>query len=176
MRTIITTISVIFFINLSIAQQEVPEWFTQNMEKSIGTWITNNDVYKNQNEPFDQYEMEWVWGVGKQSITGKLYGIIAGKRQGLFWEFRQYWDVKKHQAMVVQYGGDGTIGIGAMIMKKGQVFELTQAFVSTKGETTIHGHRSTFEKSKLITTSYNISEKGKWKKDRTYEWNNIQKP
>ncbi|WP_109300288.1 hypothetical protein [Aquimarina sp. AU474] len=174
MKTIIINISIFLFTIISFAQPKVPDWFIKNMEQSIGTWVTSNDMYKNKNEPFDAYEMQWEWGVGKQSITGKLYGLIANKRQGFFWEFRQYWDVKKHQGTIVQYGGDGSIGIGPLVMKKDQFFELIQEFVSPKGEKTTHGHRSSFKKGKLTTTSYGISTNGKWTENRTYEWSNIK--
>ncbi|GAA4274868.1 hypothetical protein GCM10022258_41640 [Aquimarina gracilis] len=140
------------------------------MEQSIGTWITDNAVYKNENEPFDQYGMDWQWSIGKQSITGKLYGIINGKKQGVFWEFRQYWDFDTNKGIVAQYGTDGTIGIGPIVNKENYQTEMIQKFVSPNGSKTKHGHRSTLKNGKLTTSSFDISENGNWKKRRSYIW------
>ncbi len=168
-RNIIIALSVLTF-NISIAQQKIPDWFLQNMEQSIGTWITDNTTYKNDNEPFDQYGMDWHWGIGKQSITGKLYGIINGKKQGVFWEFRQYWDFNKNKGMVTQYGTDGTVGIGPMINKENGQTEMMQKFVNPNRNKTKHGHRSTLKNGKLTTTSFDILENGIWEKRRSYIW------
>lgn len=169
MKTHITLVFLII-INTALSQQKIPDWFISNMEESIGTWVTDNKTYKNEKEPFDQYRMDWKWGVGKQSITGRLYGVINGKEQGTFWEFRQYWDFAKNKGIVVQYGGDGTIGIGPIILKEGNQTEMTQEFISPNGTKNIHGHRSTLIKGKLTTSSFDIKPDKTWKKRRTYIW------
>ncbi|GAA4276205.1 hypothetical protein [Aquimarina mytili] len=170
MKIYITALVFLCISKISLAQQEIPDWFAKNMEESIGTWITDNSAYKNENEPFDQYGMDWQWGIGKKSITGTLYGIINGKKQGTFWEFRQYWDFGKNQGILVQYGGDGTIGIGPMIMNEDNQSELVQEFVSPNGKKNVHGHRSILKDGQLTTTSFDISEPKSWKKRRSYIW------
>ncbi len=170
MKTYITTLLFLSITTITLSQQKTPDWFVKNMEESIGTWITDNMAYKNEQEPFDQYGMDWQWGIGKQSISGTLYGLINGKKQGTFWEFRQYWDFGKNQGIVVQYGGDGTIGIGPMTMNKDNQSELIQEFVGPNGNNKVHGHRSTLKDGKLTTTSFDVSEDGTWKKRRSYVW------
>ena len=164
----------ILFLSTASAQQKIPDWFVENMKASTGTWITDNTSYQNQNEPFDQYGMHWDWGVGKQSITGKLYGLINGKKQGVLWEFRQYWDYGKNRGVIIQYGADGTVGKGPLTLKNDQISELIQEFVAPNGKKTIHGHRSTLKDGELITTSFDIDSQGAWQKRRTYNWNHIE--
>ncbi len=171
MKTYIVMILFFCITNITMSQQKIPDWFIKNMEESIGTWITDNSKYQNENEPFDHYGMDWEWGIGKQSITGRLYGLINGQKQGIFWEFRQYWDFTKNTGIVAQYGGDGTVGIGPMEVKQGNQTELTQEFVSPNGAKNIHGHKSTLKEGVLTTTSYDISKDGKWEKRRSYVWN-----
>ncbi len=174
MKTYITTALILLITNISFSQQKIPDWFLENMEQSVGTWITDNATYQNENEPFDQYGMDWQWGIGKQSIIGKLYGMINGKKQGVFWEFRQYWDFDKNKGIVAQFGGDGTVGIGPMIIKEANQTEMIQEFVSPNGNKTKHAHRSTLKDGTLTTTSYDILENGDWKKRRSYIWHIIK--
>ncbi len=170
MQTIFISIPILILTTITHGQEKTPDWFTKNMEQSIGVWVTDNSVYKNEKEPFDQYGMEWNWGIGKQSLTGTLYGLINGKKQGTFWEFRQYWDFEKNQAMIIQYSFDGTIGKGPMYIKKGDQIEMKQDFMSPKGHKSIHGHRSILNGNKFISNSYDISIDGNWKKRRSYTW------
>ena len=58
---------------------EIPQWFLNDMESNIGVWITDNDTYVSENEPYTQYGMEWRWGIGKTSIIGRLFGVVDGK-------------------------------------------------------------------------------------------------
>ncbi|MDY8137353.1 VOC family protein [Aquimarina sp. 2201CG5-10] len=168
MKTYIISTLFLLITNLSFGQK-TPDWFVDNMTQSIGTWITDNSSYKTKQEPFDQYGMDWEWGIGKRNITGKLYGLINGKKQGIFWEFRQYWDFDKNQGIIIQYGADGSIGKGPMILKGNQL-ELVQDFISPEGKKTVHGHRSTLNKNIFISTSYDISANGHWQKRRSYTW------
>ncbi|WP_299211532.1 hypothetical protein [uncultured Aquimarina sp.] len=170
MKKIITSIPFLILTTIIYSQQKTPDWFTKNMKQSIGIWITDNSEYKSEKEPFDQYGMEWKWGIGKQSMRGTLYGLIKGKKQGTFWEFRQYWDFEKNQAMVIQYGVDGTIGKGPMIITKGDKTEMIQDFVSPEGIKSIHGHRSKLNGNKFTVISYDISIDGNWQKKRSYTW------
>ncbi len=170
MKTLITTLLFLITTHMALSQQKIPKWFLENMEQSIGTWITDNSIYKNENEPFDQYGMDWKWGIGKQSITGNLYGLINGKKQGKFWEFRQYWDFTQNKGIVAQYGGDGTVGIGPMILKEGGQTEMIQEFISPDGKKSMHGHRSVINGNKFTSTSFDILSDETWKKRRSYTW------
>ncbi|WP_306345557.1 MULTISPECIES: VOC family protein [Aquimarina] len=170
MKAYITILIFLISTHTIFSQQKIPDWFVKNMEQSIGSWITDNKTYKSNNEPFDQYGMDWEWGIGKQSITGKLYGLIKGKKQGIFWEFRQYWDFTKNQGIVVQYGSDGTVGIGPMTLKEENQTEMIQEFTNPNGNKNIHKHLSSLKEGELITTSFDIQPNKTWKKRRSYIW------
>ncbi len=146
-----------------------PKWFSSNMQSLVGTWVTSNQAYKNENEPFEQYVLEWQWGVGKQSIQGTLYGVENDKKVA-FWDFRQYWDYQKNQGILVQYGINGTMGIGAMYLEDDKAIKIQQAFTDPTGKTTQEGHLSTLNNNEQTTTSYSISTDNQWNKKRTYIW------
>ncbi len=158
------------FISISAGAQQVPDWFITTLEGSVGSWVADNDTYQSEQEPFDQYAMDWEWGIGKQSIKGTLYGLINGEKQGTFWEFRQYWDHAGNHGVLVQYGPNGTVGSGPMVLENETETRLVQDFVTPDGKTTKHGHRSTLSAGKLVTTSFDIDADGKWTQRRTYTW------
>ncbi len=152
------------------SENTIPQWFQANMEASVGTWTASNAEYQSENEPIESYVMEWKWGIGKTSIIGGLYGLINGKKTGAFWEFRQYWDFEKQQGIVAQYGGDGTIGVGAITSDGDNGTSLDQVFISPDGTKKRHGHRSIMQVDKFTATSFDIGEDEKWVKRRSYIW------
>ena len=166
------TLAFILFFALCQAQDQkgVPEWFTKDMEKLVGTWVTSNAEYQSENEPFDEYGLEWKWAIGKSSMTGRLYGLKNGEEQGTFWEFRQYWDFATDKAMLVQYGWNGTIGSGNVEHEGDGKTKIGQVFTTPDGVSSNTGHKAHFENEKHVTASFNIDEKGNWTKDRSYTW------
>ncbi|WP_298894928.1 VOC family protein [uncultured Psychroserpens sp.] len=159
-------------ISQTLAQTSntIPEWFQKNMEGSIGTWVADNAEYQNENEPMTSYAMDWKWGIGKTSITGELYGYIDDKKVGPFWEFRQYWDFKKNEGILIQYGSDGTVGIGPLKQISDSETELTQIFTTPSGVSTTHGHRSSLKPNTLTVSSFTIDANEKWTVNRSYTW------
>lgn len=171
MRTLILS-TLLLFNQISFGQQKtnVPKWFTQNMEESIGVWITDNAAYKNEKEPITSFAMEWTWGIGKQSIHGTLYGYINNKKVGPFWEFKQYWDTKKGMGIVMQQGPDGTLGIGQIINEGKGKTKMIQIFTNPEGKSRTLGHKSIMTSSALVTESFDIDAAQKWSKRRKYSW------
>ena len=160
----------VFFISTEIFSQKVPDWFQQNMKQTVGTWVTTNKEYQNENEPMESYGMNWKWGIGKQSIVGELYGFINNKKVGPFWEFRQYWDFNKNQGVLVQYAPNGTVGLGPLKVLENDMVEITQVFTTSNGGQSKHGHRSTLNGNEFISSSFLIDASGKWSKNRSYTW------
>ncbi|MDJ0644879.1 MAG: hypothetical protein QNJ57_02745 [Flavobacteriaceae bacterium] len=158
------------FICANVVAQGIPQWFYENMEKSIGNWVASNKKYQNQDEPMEAYGMKWEWGAGKKSITGKLYGYMNGKRVGPFWEFRQYWDFKENKGIVVQYAPDGTVGIGPLKVLEDGKIEIKQVFTSPDGNQTQNAHRSSLTGNEFTTTSFLIDDSGNWTENRSYTW------
>ncbi|MEZ5916240.1 MAG: hypothetical protein R3C40_01475 [Parvularculaceae bacterium] len=84
-----------------------PQWFPGRdigNDADGGRWIADNKVYKNDNETFDAYGIEWVSGFNGATMTGRLFGIRDGKETSNFWEFRQYWHPGRKQGVLEQFG------------------------------------------------------------------------
>ncbi len=54
---------------------QTPDWYQQEMERSVGTWVADNSAYVSEQETDDAYGITWEWGVGKKSLLGSLYGL-----------------------------------------------------------------------------------------------------
>lgn len=139
------------------------------MTKESGIWIADNSAFQSEQEPYDAYGLQWKWGIGQQNIQGELFGLIKGEKQGVFWQFRQYWHPGKQKAYVVQYGSDGSYGVGEFkILENGET-ELLQTFYSPNGNTWQTGHKSTTNERVHTSVSYRI-ENSNWIENRTYRW------
>ena len=166
------TLLTLLLINLSVLSQEktIPTWFIDNMKNSIGEWKADNSKYKSKNEPITSYSMEWKWSFNKKSIDGTLYGFIGDKKIGPFWKFKQYWDLNASKGAVVQYGADGTIGIGNIENTGLNKSKTIQTFTNPKGISRLEGHVSKINKNSFTSTSFEIDKENKWNQKRTYKW------
>lgn len=150
------------------------EWFVEHnafLTQQGGRWITDNLAYKSDNEPYDEYGLEWRPGLGGKSITGRLFGLQDGKDIGTFWEFRIVWHPGEGQAYVHQFGGDGTYGVGTMErMAEGKI-RIVQDVFSPDGTRARIGHDSTHGPGEWVhDRSYDIAQDGTRKERRSYDW------
>lgn len=160
-----------------IAQdQGIPDWFMQDLEANVGTWIADNSAYQGEQEPFEAYGLEWKWAIGKTSITGRLYALQEGKEVGPFWEFRQYWDNVEKKGIVAQYGGRGVMGSGEIRPLNDGRTELIQTFSLTDGRTWVEKHISKVTETQFTTTNFEKNEKDTWDEKRTYIWEKQSSP
>lgn len=166
---IVTLLVSIFETNAQ--ENDIPETFLKSINSDIGIWIADNSEYKSKEEPYEAYGLEWKYGIGNKSLIGRLYGIKDGKDIGTFWEFRNYWDSDKKTAMLMQFGSDGTIGVGPFTTMNANETELKQVFTTPNGFQYNVGHKTKIIDSlKHIGSSFSIDEKDAWKKNRTYIW------
>jgi hypothetical protein len=166
----ITTVFALLLATYGISQnKDIPQWFLDDLEANIGTWITDNAAYISENEPMTQYAVEWTWGIGKTSMEGRLFGYIKGEKTGDFWHFRQYWDNLKSEAVLVQFGGGGTQGVGPLNPLADGTMEVVQVFSLPDGRSWKTRHLSSFEGSDLRTTSFDLVDEA-WVERRTYIW------
>ncbi|MEM7052691.1 MAG: hypothetical protein AAF604_23710 [Acidobacteriota bacterium] len=147
-----------------------PPWVGEHFEAMVGVWITDNSAYLSENEPFDQYGMEWSWGIGEKSLVGRLYGLQEGREVATFWEFREFWHVGEGHLVTQQFGGDGRFGVGPHTRTGEHSTEMVQSFFVPQGETMRVGHRSTRRDGELTTESFDIDGEGEWKPRRSYVW------
>lgn len=148
----------------------IPEWFFQDLAANVGTWITDNSNYQSTTEPHDSYAVEWQWGIGNTSITGRLYSIKDGKESGEFWQFRQYWDNLNNQAVIQQFGNHSVIGTGTMQYVKPGKTETIQTFSMADGTSWKVKHVNLLQDNVLTTTSYSLDKEQQWQENRTYQW------
>jgi hypothetical protein len=152
------------------AQQTKPAWVAAYMEAMIGTWIADNAAYRSAEEPFDAFGIDWTWGIGKQSIVGRLYGLQSGRESGTFWEFREFWHPGEGQLLATQFSADGTYGVGPHHRKPDGTMEMLQVFHGQTGPATRVGHRSELKGNEQTTHSFDVAADGTWKPRRTYVW------
>jgi len=157
--------------NLSAQDSRIPQSFLDDLTYEVGTWIGDNSKYKNDQEPFDNYIIEWTWGIGKKSIKGKLYGMIDTVATDPFWELLKYWDFNEKSAIVMQFGPDGTIGIGPMNSVRENEYKLIQTFTSSAGTKYTIGHKTVnIDQNTHEGSSYYINANEEWILDRSYIW------
>lgn len=173
MRSVSTTL--LFSCLLAIttnAQSDAapPDWVHEDMARSVGMWIGDNSEYQSEQEPFDQYGIEWSWGLGEKTLRGRLFGLKDGEEQGTFWEFIQFWDPAKQKVMVYQFGGDGTVGKGELEWVDEHSTRLLQTFTSLNGSSFTAGHRTTTDGSEQTGISFDVDADGNWTPRRSYLW------
>ncbi len=161
-------------------QAEPPAWFHRHMEfitQEGGRWVADNSTYRNDDEPFDAYGIEWSWGLGKKGLTGRLFGLQAGKEVATFWEFRIFWHPGEGKVQVYQFGGDGTVGAGTMNSAGEGKTRIEQVFFYPDGRSAPVAHDSSDTPEKThVTKSYNGTAEGSWKDDRLYTWRLAKAP
>ena len=161
----------VFLITIASAQ-EMPEWFKDHMEYIVqgsGTWIADNSAYMNDQEKTEHYATEWEYGLGNQSIKGRLYGLINGEEVGTYWEFRTFWNPVEQKAYAYQFSGFGAVGMGEMTYENG-VTIIDQMFYYPNGTTQGSGHKSKDFSGYQEITSFTITKEGVWEKNRFYKW------
>lgn len=152
-----------------------PKWLIEHftyMTEGKGLWVADNSPFKSENEPFDAYGTEWTWGVGKQSIKGRLFALKDNKEVATFWEFRVFWHPEKRKAFIQQFGAGGAFGVGEMrvIESKDSSLNVTeQDFYIPGGADFLEMHHLIERKGEHETKSFRL-EKGSWKLQRTYIW------
>lgn len=147
----------------------VPTWFRTSLAElaqGSGRWIADNARHRSDGEPFDAYGIEWRWGLGKQSLTGRLFGLQEGKEVADFWEFRIYWDGAGGTGVIEQFAGHGVVGRGALV-GFGDGTLTDQTFTDAQGRQWRELHHSWFERDTHVTQSFEWKD-GAWLPKRTY--------
>ena len=156
-----------------------PRWFEHHLEYLTadgGRWIADNHPYRSESEPYDAYGMEWKWGLGKKTVTGRLYALDGDREIGAFWEFRVVWHPGEGRAIVRQYGSDGTIGEGSLSSVDETTVRTEQTFHSPDGSRYRAAHVNTeSSSSKMTSQSYDVSDDGKENPRRKYVWHRAGK-
>jgi hypothetical protein len=153
----------------------IPQWLKEDWtERSAndGTWETDNSLYKNEQETFDAYGLQWKLGLGGNHLTGRLYCIREGNDVGTVWNFTEFWDPLTKQIKIVQIGSDGTVGQGTKWLEADHSIKEQQLFSSPDGGSFETGHRAWMENGDFHTQSFNINN-GQWISQRKYIWKRV---
>jgi hypothetical protein len=149
-----------------------PDWFLDEIRLLTaegGRWIADNMKYRNDQETFEEYGIEWRASFDGTSMTGRLFGLKGGAEVGDFWEFRQYWHPGRKEAVIEQFGWRGAVGIGRM-WREGAQTKSEQTFYWSDGSVTRDGHVSSFPNPETHDTeSFSISGET-WTAKRRYVW------
>lgn len=145
-----------------------PAWFHERMAeltRGSGRWLTDNRDYRSANEPYEEYGLAWRWGLGRQTVHGRLFGLVDGREVATFWEFLIYWDPARAEAVMLQVGVSGVVGCGAL--QPDGTSE--QTFTDPAGGSQRVRHEETSEGDLRRSASFNWVD-GAWVPRRIYVW------
>lgn len=149
-----------------------PDWFLAEiamLTAGSGRWITDNARYLSDDEPYEQYGVEWQASFAGTSLSGRLFGLIGGRETPDFWEFRSYWHPGRGVVVVEQFGNGAALGVGTS-WADGEVVVSDQEFWFPNGTINRTGHRSHFpDEATHVTESFDIVD-GEWRPRRQYVW------
>lgn len=153
----------------------LPDWLRAHMQfltHGSGRFITDNSAYVSEQEPIEAYGTEWAWGVGEQSVTGRLFGLKDGKEIATFWEFRLVWHPGEAQALLYQFGASGVFGVGPMTLSGPGQHQLDQSFFGPDGTRFRVAHDSAeTDDDTQLTQTYDVGDDGTRTPRRKYIWN-----
>lgn len=160
------------------AADSVPAWFRHHLESlagGSGQWTADNAEFKSEAEPWDAYGLEWTWGLGHRSVKGRLYVIRDGKDAGSLFEYWILWDPGARQAMLIQYGSDGTYGVGVIEPDGTDGTAVEQTFYQPDGATTRVKHTDRHTGDVRVVQSFDWVD-GAWRPRRLYHWKQAPVP
>jgi len=150
-----------------------PEWFRQHLAyltAGDGTWVADNSGFKSDDEPYDAYEVIYVWGAGRQTASGSIRAYKDGKRTGVIWDYKVFWDPSTRRCVIEQWGFGGVYGVGETRQVDENTLRSEQTFYGPDGS----GRRSAHDwivDTPLKHTTHSFSfENDAWKATRTYVW------
>lgn len=149
----------------------IPDWALDDWKKRCsgsGHWLAENG-YKNEQEPNDAYGLHWQYGPDKQSIKGRLYGMVDGREGATYWEFLIFWDAAEQVVKVIQTGSNGMVGLGALACVYDGAIKMQQRFAAPDGTVFYSGHLENWDAGMINSRSFDIVA-GKWIEKRQYIW------
>lgn len=149
-----------------------PAWFLAHIGfLTQGRWLTDNSQYKSDNEPFDQYGMEYEAGLGGMRVRGRLFGLVDGKEVATFWEFLTVWNPAENRVLAYQFGGDGTYAVGPVVATGERTHRMQQTFWRPDGTSWQSGHENEeASDGSFVTRSFDLDADGSWRASRVYIW------
>ena len=187
--TISTLVCTIFTANIdshssvdfssgTLRASSIPKWLQDHMiymTSGTGRWVADNSKYRSENESYEQYVTEWKWGVGKNSVSGRLFSYRNGEETPNFWEYKLFWHPKEEKAILQQFGGNGIYGVGEMstlstAVQTERSVEIN--FYGPDGSSWKDLHKIYEKKDEHETISFDFKQ-GIWVERRSYTWKKV---
>jgi hypothetical protein len=92
----------------------IPDWYREHVAYMSGRWETDNSAYRSEQETYDTYVIVFEPRFDGTGMRGELFGLSDGERSATFWEFSSWWDPDAGEAVLVQHGWGGSLGIGTI--------------------------------------------------------------
>jgi hypothetical protein len=153
-----------------------PAWFAEEMRLLVAdgdAWLADNARYRSEQEPWDAYGLKWSWGLGNQSIRGRLYGLRDGQEEATFWEFRVFWHPGQQEVIMLQVGSGGAVGMGPMMASPDSGTFAVQTFWTMSGDSSRVRHESVTNAETHTTRSFDGTGDG-WVPRRSYVWRRVR--
>ena len=155
-------------------EQTLPEWWVAHvdfMSRDGGVWIAPNPANESDPNQPDAYAMEWRPAYDNHVLIGRLYGIENGEEIAEYWTYREFWHPGEHRALIHQWGGAGTYGVGESSWDtQAGVGVLDQTFWLPDGRHWREGHRNQEQGDIYVTNSFDITADGDWAPSSSFTW------
>lgn len=175
-RPILLTALICTIVNCSSRGQTaaIPDWVIQDWEhrtQAEGIWIADNSKYQSEQEPFEAYGLQWKWGPGKKSLTGRLYCLKDRKDVRTAWIFTEFWDPEAKELKLLQIAPNGAVGQGKVWLDAERITKSVQTFIGPDGSSYVSGHRSERKGNASHVSSFDV-QGDQWTPRRSYIWKN----
>lgn len=150
----------------------LPEWWIAHVEfmtRDGGIWVAPNPANDSDPRQPDAYAMEWRAAYGGHVLIGRLYGVENGEEIAEYWTYREFWHPGERRAVIEQWGGAGTYGVGSSSWE-GDHGVLDQTFWLPDGRHWREGHRNEERGDTYVTQSFDIDASGTWMPSSTFTW------
>lgn len=180
MKLAIAMIAALVLGGSAIAQDDaptgsaVPEWYGEHvdyMTRNGGRWVADNAEFRSEQETAEHYVIVFSPEFGGASMSARLFAVTEGEESVDFWHFTGYWDPVANEAVLMQTGWGGNLGVGPTWQVDETTIRSEQVFSSPGGaiRTEAHDFIITGPDEHVTTTQRRVGD-GPWTEGRTYTW------
>lgn len=152
----------------------MPEWYGEHvdyMTRDGGRWVADNSEYRSDEETADHYVIVFRPEFGGASMSARLFGVTDGEESADYWHFTGYWDPVANEAVLMQTGWGGGLGIGATWPVDEGSYRSEQVFSSPGGPVRTEAHIFTVTgPDEHVTRTLRRTGDEAWTEGRTYTW------
>ena len=180
MKTLIAALAAIAFGSAAEAQDDaptgavVPDWYVEHvdyMTRDGGRWVADNAEFRSDEETADAYVIVFRPEFGGTSMSARLFGVAGGEESVDFWHFNGFWDPVAQEAVLMQTGWGGGLGVGPTWQVDENTIRSEQVFSSPGGPVRTEAHIFIITgPDEHVTRTERRAGDGEWTQGRTYTW------